>query len=423
MSPHPSQPLSHRIARRPSRSQARASNRATAPFHSGRLAGGAAILVLFMGSTLLTPLYEIYKTRYALGPVQITSIYAVYVVGNLTALLFLGRLSDLLGRRPIALAGLALAVAGALLFLGSDPPFLYAGRAVSGCAVGLGSGAATAWISESLPEERRAQAASTMTGFNFAGLTLGPPIAGALAQYSARPLFWPYIAYLIMLLLAALLVWRAGETVETRTVGGADFKPRIGVPKELRWPFVPPATAGFVAMAVVGFYAALGPTILAHTLHITNHALSGVAVAELFLIATLVIIVAKKLKPRPATLVGMVVAPFGLAALAIGQLRSSLPLILIATTLCGGASALAYRGGLGVVNALAPQDRRAEVASSYFICCFLGNALPVVGVGLLTRAMGQGTASTIFAGVIGAMAVASAVGIAVRSRDARGAKR
>jgi len=50
-----------------------------------------------------------------------------------------------------------------------------------------------------------------------------------------------------------------------------------------------------------------------------------------------------------------------------------------------------------VVNALAPPDRRAELASAYFICCFLGNALPIVGVGALSERLGPAAADRILA--------------------------
>jgi len=71
--------------------------------------------------------------------------------------------------------------------------------------------------------------------------------------------------------------------------------------------------------------------------------------------------------------------------------------MLLGTTVSGVASALSYRGGLGAVNALAPADRRAEMASAYFICCFMGNALPIVGVGALSETLGAATADRIFA--------------------------
>jgi MFS family permease len=365
---------------------------------SGRFVGGIVVALLFMGSSLLTPLYELYSSIYRLDALGLTLIYAVYVIGNLTALLFFGRLSDQLGRRPIILIGLALAALSNVLFLvAGTSGWLFAGRIVSGCAVGIGSGAATAWIAESTPKERRPLAASTMTAFNFAGLTLGPIVAGTLVQYAPWPLRLPFLAYLGLIAIVALLVFAARETLDRASTDRLSLRPRLGVPAGARLGFAAPAAAGFVAMATVGYYAALGPTMIHQTINVTNRALSGAIVAELFAIAAIVILLTRRLEPRRALLAGLIVAPFGLATLAAVQAWPSLPLMLVGTMLSGIAAALSYRGGLGVVNALAPPDRRAELASAYFICCFLGNALPIVGVGALSERLGPAAADRILA--------------------------
>lgn len=62
--------------------------------------------------------------------------------------------------------------------------------------------------------------------------------------------------------------------------------------------------------------------------------------------------------------------------------------------------ALGYRGSLQVVDEIAPEDRRAELVTSYLLVCSAGNALPVVGVGVLSRAVGPELAHRIFAGVL-----------------------
>jgi hypothetical protein len=59
---------------------------------------------------------------------------------------------------------------------------------------------------------------------------------------------------------------------------------------------------------------------------------------------------------------------------------------------------------LQVVNQIAAPDRRAEVISSYFVCVFSGNALPVVGIGVITTIAGATLASLIFAVMIMAFA-------------------
>jgi hypothetical protein len=82
------------------------------------------------------------------------------------------------------------------------------------------------------------------------------------------------------------------------------------------------------------------------------------------------------------------------------QVASSLVIMVIATASCGLASGLGHRGSLQVVNQIAPPDRRAEVISSYFVCVFSGNALPVIDICVITTIAGATLANLIFAVMI-----------------------
>jgi len=57
------------------------------------------------------------------------------------------------------------------------------------------------------------------------------------------------------------------------------------------------------------------------------------------------------------------------------------------------------------VNQIAPEQQRAAVVSSYFICGFSGNALPVIGVGAISTVAGAVMADTAFAVLIIAFAL------------------
>jgi MFS family permease len=149
----------------------------------------AMIGVMFMGSTVLTPLYSIYRETFHFSRIVLTLIYAAYVVGNLGALLFLGRLSDQIGRRRVTMMAIALAIMATILFLlAPATSWLFVARILSGFAIGLASSAGAAWIAELDPEHDRSRAALLMTSANFAGLALGPLLAGLLAQYAPWPL-------------------------------------------------------------------------------------------------------------------------------------------------------------------------------------------------------------------------------------------
>jgi MFS family permease len=251
-----------------------------------------------------------------------------------------------------------------------------------------------------------------MTSFNFAGLALGTILAGLLVQYEPHPLHLPFAMYLVVLAATLVAVMRTRETLDVQRQSRVSLKPRLGVPTGVRLAFVSPAAGGFAAMAMVGFFAALGPTTLHDALHVTNRAVSGMVVSELFIAAAVVIIMTRSLQPRTTMMIGLVTIPFGVALLVAAQQSGSLPLMLLSAGVCGASSALGYRGGLAVVNALTPAERRAEVASTYFVCCFLGNALPIIGVAALSKIAGANLASVVFAGVlslIGIGALAAAV--------------
>jgi MFS family permease len=384
----------------------------------GRWTGGAVIAVLFMGSTLLTPLYELYEASYRFSPFVLVLLYAVYVVGNLLALFVFGRLSDQIGRRPVVFAALGLAAVSAALFLvAGSLGWLFVARIISGLAVGMGSGAATAWITEFTPPDRRARAAAVMTGFNFIGLALGPLLSGVLVEYAPDPLRLPFAAYLILLGLTAALVATQAETIASRT------RPKLGValriPPDVRAAFVAPAASGFAAMAVVGFYAALGPTIIRRDLHIDNRAIASLVVAELFVVAAALILATRDLAPRKTMLIGLAATPVGMALLVAAQRLGSLPLLLLGTGVCGIVGALGYRGGLAVANGLAPPDRRAEIASAFFVCCFCGNALPIIGVGALATIASAQLADLVFAVVVSAISAAAIAASLVERRTSR----
>jgi MFS family permease len=89
------------------------------------------------------------------------------------------------------------------------------------------------------------------------------------------------------------------------------------------------------------------------------------------------------------------------------QAARSLALLLLAAALAGVTMALGYRGSLQVVNDIAPDERRAEVVSSYLIACFTGNSVPVIGLGVLTTLTDPLIASIAFAGTVAALAIAA----------------
>ncbi len=379
----------------------------------------ANLAVTFVGSTMITPLYVLYQREFGFSELTLTLVYAVYVVGNLTALFFMGRLSDRIGRRRVSLAAIGLACVSTIVFLcASGTAWLFAARVVSGLSIGLASGTNTAWIAELAEGKDKAGASVMAASANMLGLAVGPLIEGVLAQYAPEPLRLGFCLYLVLLVVMAFLIRGTPETVEAvGTLREISLRPRLGIPREIRASFLSPAVTAFATFAMCAFYAALIPTLLIQDLHESNLTLGGDVVFELFLVAAVAIIVTQRLKIRAAMLGGLALIVPSLALLMAAQEMRSLPVLLVGTAVSGLAAALGYRGSLQVVNQIAPAEKRAEVISSYLVACYLGNSLPVIGIGVLSRFAAPDTANLAFAAVVALCALAALATDVRRARE------
>jgi MFS family permease len=372
----------------------------------------AMIAALFAGSTMLTPLYVIYQDKFGFSQIGLTLIYAVYVVGNLAALLFFGGLSDAIGRRRAAVPAMAIAIVSALMFLfAANTASLYIGRILSGFAIGIGAGTGTAGLAELIGDADKSRATIIATSTNFVGLGIGALGAGLLAEYAPWPLHLSFAVYFVALFAIGALIWFTQDTGQrrARSIASLSIRPRLSVPPEIRAQFIAPAVTGFGAMALVGFYAALIPSILVHQLHDTNHAAAGLLFFELAVVVAGVIVATQQLASRTAMLWALALMIPAVVLVVTAQILGSMTVMIIATAACGIAAGLGYRGSLQVVNQIAPDAQRAEVVSSYFICCFSGNALPVIGIGVISTAASATVASLVFAAMIIAFALVALV--------------
>src|SRR5262249_6339318 len=153
-------------------------------------------------------------------------------------------------------------------------------------------------------------------------------MAGLLAQHAPWPLRLSYVVYLVLLLGVGAAIRFVPETVANprRRLTELSLSPRLGVPSGIRLRFVPPAVTAFVIFALIGFYAALIPSLLSESLHRTSPATSGGVVCELFVVAAVSVIATGKLSSRTAMLGGLALLPPSLWLLIAAQVSGSMPL-------------------------------------------------------------------------------------------------
>lgn len=247
------------------------------------------------------------------------------------------------------------------------------------------------------------------TSSNFLGLGVAALLSGLLAQYAPWPLHLSFIVYLAVLGVVAGLVWFTHETVQHRDARGIGIHLELSLPRDIRAQFVAPAITGFGLMALVGFYAALMPTILSHDLHIENHAAAGTLFFELAVVVAAVIAATQTFASHASMLWSLALMIPAASSIVAAQVSASLWVMLTATAAVAASAGLGYRASLQVVNESVPADKRAAVMSIYFICCFVGNAVPVVGVGVLSSFTSSILADIAFACTIAAFAVVALI--------------
>jgi len=359
-----------------------------------------------LGTTLPTPLYDIWQGQWHFSDVIVTVTFAVYAAAVMATLLLAGRSSDQAGRRPVLAAALVSSAVSTVAFiLAPNVGLLIAGRLLSGLSAGLVTGTATAAVSELVPGPARGRASLVASTANMGGLSLGPLIAGLFAQFAPSPTVLVFEVYLVLLAAAGLCLVMVPETVRPPRSRPSLRFAGLGVPERGRGEFWAAAVAGFSAFSLLGLFSALAPTFVGDVLHQHSHAVQGAIVFLLVGVGALTQVLASGLASRLAMMAGLMLFLVGLALIVLALSEASLPVFLAGSVAGGVAVGGVFLGSLATANRLAPPERRAHTVSTYFVACYLGLIIPVVGVGIATEF------TSIFRAVLGFSVVLAALSL------------
>jgi MFS family permease len=343
----------------------------------------ALILTIGMlGTTLPTPLYGIYQSQWHFSATVVTVTFAVYAAGVLATLLLAGRSSDQAGRKPVLAASLAASALSTIVFIfAPNVEVLIVARILSGLSAGLMTGTATATLTDLVPASARRRASLAATAANMAGLGLGPLIAGLFAQYAPQPTVLVFEVYLGVLAVAGLCLFLVPETVSPRRRPALRFA-GLGIPERGRSEFLAAGAAAFAAFALLGLFAALAPTFLGDVLHENSHAVQGAVVFLLLAVGSVTQLLLARFPSRQVVLAGLGLLLAGLALIVAALSQASMALFLAGTVVGGVAVGALFLGSLATANRLAPPGQRGQVVSTYFVLCYCGLIIPVIGVGV-----------------------------------------
>ena len=366
---------------------------------------------VMLGTTLPTPLYVIYQARWHFSAAMVTVTFAVYAAGVLVTLLLAGRSSDQAGRKPVLAAALgASAVSTVVFILAPGLGALIAARIVSGLSAGLMTGTATAALTELVPAPASRRASLVATAANMGGLGLGPLIAGLFAQYAPHPTTLVFEVYLAVLAAAGLCLLFIPETVSPRRRPVLRLA-GLGIPEQSRGEFIAAAAAAFAAFSLLGLFAALAPTFLGNVLHEDNHAVQGAVVFLLFAVGAVTQLLLSRFPSRRVVLAGLGLFLAALALIVAALAQAALALFLAGTVVAGIAVGGVFLGSLATASRLAPPGRRGQIVSTYFVACYGGLIVPVIGVGVASAFIGDFGAVLALSVALAALSIVALVSV------------
>jgi MFS family permease len=343
-----------------------------------------------------------------LNATTLDAVFAIYALGILPGLIIGGRVSDALGRRPVAWVGSTIVLLGTVaMLLSQHSAVLLAGRLIIGVGAGLAISSCTAWASDLKGPAGAAIAGAVLT----LGFGIGPFASGAIAaagQFGIQLSFVIAAALVVLAtVVAAVAVRRAAAEIPASTSSPKPSSPaRQGNSiRALSWamPLAPwvfaSATLAFItipARAHTGFAAAMAAGVAAL---IANGVSGGIQVLAR----------ARRWGPQTGT-VGAALAALGYALTATAPPVITPILGLSLAVILGSAAGLCLREGLIDLEAAAPQRVRGTLTGAFYAVTYLGFGLP-----LLLSAVDSRESAVILA-VLAVLAATTAVSRAVRLR-------
>ncbi len=184
----------------------------------------ATVFVDMIGFLIVQPMLPFYATHLGARPLVVTLIISAFSFAQLVSAPFWGRFSDRYGRRPALLVGLASStIAFALFGLANSIWLLVVFRLIQGAGGGT-TGVVQAYVSDSVPPEKRAEALGWISAATSAGVMIGPTV-GSLAFEHLGP-SWPGFLAALLCTLNVLSAWKWLPESKRQEAADAPVVPR-----------------------------------------------------------------------------------------------------------------------------------------------------------------------------------------------------
>ncbi|WP_284711349.1 MFS transporter [Brevibacterium sp. XM4083] len=376
----------------------------------GFLLSLAATILMMAAASAPSLFYPQIAERLELVPVATTFVFAVYTFTLLAALLYLGPLSDYIGRRPVVTAGsLALALSLAMFWFAGGLATLLVARALQGLAAGLLIPALSAMMIDFEPPSHPNIAALWNTVGPMIGLGTGALGAALLLDLTPEPTAAVFGLLVLAFLIVAATVWITPELVPKTRLRRGDLRPRFTVPPHLRRMFTAGVPAIIAGWATNGLFLALGAGLVGSELGGSTHTHAGIVIFALAISGVTASSVLQRRSARTISLYATSALAFG-TAVSIGALAlGSYPAYVASVAIVGSGFGTAF---LGVLRTLMPHtasSERAAVMAVIYTLAYLAFGVPTIVAGLLVPVLTLSGTMTILGAIIIALSLAATV--------------
>jgi MFS family permease len=381
----------------------------------------ATLGFLLFASSAPSPLYIVYQAKWHFSPITLTSVFAVYAVALLLALIFAGSLSDRVGRRPVLLGALLVQLVAMVLFgVAHGVGALFAARIVQGVATGIGMGALSAALIDLAPEHKPHLGALLSASAPPLGLAAGALGSGLLVEYAPDPLRLVYWLLIGVFVLAIAAILAMPETV-TRDSGAslrATFKPSIGIPHQARASFLAGAPVLLATWALGGLYLSLGPSLVAAVLGNPSHVIGALVVVAVAGTGGVASMLVADRHPTHVLIGGALALAIGVGITILGLNEGVTALFFAGSVIAGVGFGAGFSGGFKSTVSLAPPTERASLVAAVYVLCYAGFSLPAVIAGIAVTHAGLLATTNVYGSVIIALALWAAAATLARHRRA-----
>lgn len=194
------------------------SNPNTRPLRWALAALSLSMLLSSLGTSIANVALPTLAAAFSASFQQVQWIVLAYLLAITTVIVSAGRLGDMVGRRRLLMAGLAVFSAASLL-CGLAPALwlMILARAVQGFGAAVMMALTMAFVGETVPRERTGSAMGLLGTMSAVGTALGPTLGGLLIAVAGwRAIF---LLNVPLGLLAIVLAWRFLPADQARTAG------------------------------------------------------------------------------------------------------------------------------------------------------------------------------------------------------------